>query len=337
LIAGEGNAKWIAKIGDRINLPAVETFSSSAISDTRDPEHAMSAQETVKAIGDRSVPRLEAAGWVVFAVYLAMVVGFAWNPTPFAQGLAALGIVGACAHAALSYGWKDALVLLVICLAITFTMENIGSATGLPFGQYRFEIGSNLPHVGAIPIIVGPLWFGMGYFSWIVAGTLLGGTLQRLKRKVELIALPVVAAFVMTQWDVVMDPPESTISKAWIWHDGGAHFGVPLSNYLGWLLTSWLFYQAFAIYLIRRRTVSARMADQARALRLGAILLYLCSGLTHVAPWLTGQSGEVVDAANHVWRVADLREATVVVLLFTMVFTSMLAALRLATDNPHPR
>ena len=67
----------------------------------------------------------------------------------------------------------------------------------------------------------------------------------------------------MTQWDVVMDPPEATISKAWIWHDGGAHFGVPLSNYLGWLLTSWLFYQAFAIYLSRRHDVSAWTVNQA--------------------------------------------------------------------------
>jgi putative membrane protein len=55
-----------------------------------------------------------------------------------------------------------------------------------------------------------------------------------------------------------------------------------------------------------------------------------------VTPWLIGQSGEVVvDAANHVWRVGDLRETTVVILLFTMVFTSLLAALRLATDNTH--
>jgi hypothetical protein len=67
-------------------------------------------------------------------------------------------------------------------------------------------------------------------------------------------------------------------------------------------------------------------------MRAVAILLYLCSGLTHVTPWFMGQNGEVADAANHVWRVADLRETTVVILLSTMVFTSMLAGLRLATD-----
>ena len=292
----------------------------------------MSVQETVKAVGDRSSLQVESAFWIVFAVYLALVVGFAWNPTPLAQCLAAVGIVAACAHAALSYGWKDALILLTICLVTTFTIENIGAATGLPFGHYHFEVGSNGLHVGAIPIIVGPLWFGMGYFSWIVARTLLGGAHSPLNRKIELVAWPVVAAFVMTQWDVVMDPPESTISKAWIWHDGGAHFGVPLSNYLGWLLTSWLFYQAFAIYLSRRRNVAAWTAEQRRMLGLAAILLYLGSGLTQVTPWLMGQSGEVADAASHVWRIEDLRETTVVILLFTMVFTSMLAALRLATD-----
>jgi putative membrane protein len=296
------------------------------------PEHAMSVQER-RAAGSRSFRPLEVAFWIILATYLALVVGFAWNPTPLAQGLAAAGIAAACLHAALSYGWKDALALLAICVVITFTIENIGVATGLPFGHYHFEVGSNLPHVGAIPVIVGPLWFGMGYFSWVVAGTLLGGARGRLNRTIELFAWPIVAAFVMTQWDVVIDAPQSTISKAWIWHNGGAHFGVPLSNYLGWLLTSWLFYQAFALYLNRRRQVSASMAKQGRALRLVAILLYLGSGLTQVTPWLIGQSGEVTDAANHVWRIEDLRETTVVILLFTMVFTSVLAALRLATDT----
>jgi putative membrane protein len=137
----------------------------------------------------------------------------------------------------------------------------------------------------------------------------------------------------MTQWDVVMDPPEATISRAWIWHDGGADFGVPLSNYLGWLLTSWLFFQAFAIYLGRRsHDVRTRPIGRMCKLRLAAIVLYAGSGLTHLTPWLAGQSGEVSDAAGHVWRIGDLREATVVTMLFTMVFTSMLAALRPASD-----
>jgi uncharacterized membrane protein len=290
----------------------------------------MTVQETVRTASRGSRLPLETAFWLLLTIYLALVVGFAWNPTPLAQALAAAGIFAACLHAVLFYGWRDALALFAICVVVTFTIENIGAATGFPFGHYHFEVGPHLPHVGFVPVIVGPLWFGMGYFSWIVAATLLGCG-ARPVRRFELLASPLVAAFVMTQWDVVMDPPASTVSKAWIWHDGGAHFGVPLSNYFGWLLTSWLFYQAFAIYLGRTRGTPP--AAHERKLRFVAILLYLGSGLTHLTPWLIGQGGEAIDAVHQVWRVSDLRASVVVTMLFTMFFTSMLALLRLVKER----
>jgi len=187
-------------------------------------------------------------------------------------------------------------------------LENFGSLTGLLFGRYHFEVAAQLPHIGVIPIIVGPLWFGMGYFAWIVAGTLLGGADRKLNRQFNVIAQPIVAAFVMTQWDFVMDAPASTISRAWIWHDGGGYFGVPLTNYVGWLLTSWTFYQLFGLYLVSRGEV--RPAARNRALRLAAILFYASSGLTQLTPWLMGQNGEVADAAGHIWRIRDLRDTT---------------------------
>src|SRR3974390_889058 len=216
----------------------------------------MTSQESMKGVGEEPRLPLQLALWLLLMAYLALVIRFAWNPTPPAQALAAAGILAACLHAVLFYGWKDALALLSICLAVTFAVENIGSATGFPFGHYHFEVGPDLPHGGLIPIIVGPLWFGMGYFAWIVAGTLLGST-ARPTGQFVLFAWPILASFVMTQWVLVMDAPESTIARAWIWHDGGTHFGVPLSNYFGWLLTAWLFYQAFALYLSRSRTVPA--------------------------------------------------------------------------------
>lgn len=266
--------------------------------------------------------------WLAIVCFLAAAIGYSWNPTPLAQLLAVIFIGCALVHGALLYGLRVVLVLFIISVTITFAVENMGAATGFPFGHYHFEVGGRLPHVGSIPIIVGPLWFGAGYFSWVVAFILLDGADQRLDRPLDFISLPIVAAFVMTQWDLVMDPSESTISKAWIWRDGGADFGVPLSNYLGWLLTSWLFYQAFALYL--RTTVGwLQVRRENRKLLLIAILFYVSAGLTHVVPWLTENSGEVVDATGRVWQTHDLRETTVAVMLFTMFFTAMLAVLRL--------
>lgn len=286
----------------------------------------MLAEDKLTLIRDRYFKSIHAiAAGLAAVAYLAVVVGFAWNPTPLAQALAAAGIAAAFAHASFTYGAKHALALFVICTAITFVMENLGAATGFPFGYYHFEVASGLPHVGAIPIVVGPLWFGMGYFSWIVAGILLDGADIHLRERLNVIVLPVIAAFVMTQWDLILDPPSATISRAWIWRDGGGFFGVPASNFFGWLLTSWLFFQAFALYLHSRKGALARAAGQGRQFRALAVLFYLSSGLTHLTPWLMGQSGEAADGAGHIWRVEDIRETAVIEVLLTMGFTSLLA------------
>jgi uncharacterized membrane protein len=272
--------------------------------------------------------------WLTVCAYLAAVVGFAWNPTPLAQGLAAVGIAAAFTHASFAYGFRHALALFVICAGITFATENVGAATGFPFGHYHFEVAPNLPHIGAIPIVVGPLWFGAGYFSWMVAGILLCGADSRLRERFNVILLPVVAAFVMTQWDLVLEPPSATVSKAWIWHDGGAFFGVPASNFFGWLLTSWLFFQAFALYLRGRQDALARAAGSGRAFQTMAVLFYLSTGLTHLTPWIMGQVGEVADGAGHIWRVEDIRETAVITMLLTMAFTSLLALVCIFRPRP---
>jgi putative membrane protein len=160
---------------------------------------------------------------------------------------------------------------------------------------------------------------------------LLDGADRQLNRPFNTVALPVVAAFVMTQWDLLMDAPNSTIAKIWVWHEGRGVFGVPLSNYLGWLLTSWLIFQAFALYLRR----AGHCPDAKACIKLPAIgiLFYVSAGLTHVVPWIMGQAGEAIDAEGHSWRVHDIRETTVVILLLTMFFAALLAALRLYRHN----
>lgn len=277
--------------------------------------------------------------WAAIGLVLLAGVAFSWNPTPLAQALAGVFIACALVHASATYGLRAALALFAICLAVTFTMENIGTSTGFPFGRYHFVVGAELPQVGRIPIIVGPLWFGSGYFAWVVAATMLDGADRALDRRVNLVALPLVAAFVLAQWDLVTDAPAATIAKAWIWHDGGGMFGVPIANYLGWLLTGWLFFCGFALYL-RRRERADGARGPSRELRLIAILFYVGAGLTHLVPLVFAdalqQTGTVTDAAGAAWRVHDIREATVTVFIFTMLFSGLFAALQLARGNVTP-
>jgi putative membrane protein len=187
------------------------------------------------------------ATWTGFAVLLLLVVMLGGSTGVAAQCMAAISILVMAIHAIVALGWSEVAIFAASCLTITFAMENIGTTTGFPFGRYAFLVGARLPHVGSIPIIVGALYFGMGYASWVMASLLVGHRVERPKTRYALVAVPLVAAFVMTQWDVVMDPSGSTLGKAWAWYDSGAYFGVPLSNFLGWLLVTWLYFQAFAI------------------------------------------------------------------------------------------
>ena len=279
--------------------------------------------------GGATVPAWSALPWLALALYEVALIALAGSPSPAGEVTAATGIAIAAAHAVLAYGWRDTLALLLICLAITYTIENIGIASGFPFGHYHFEVLPMLPHIGTVPFIVGPLYFGMGYMAWVIGGTLLDDAHRRLDQPFQIIALPIVAAFVMVQWDVVMDPPFATLGRAWIWHDGGGYFGVPLSNFLGWYLTVWLFFQAFSVYLYcRRRAGAARAAQRGRAFWLLPILLYLGVALSHAVPWLLRRGGDAVDGAGRHWDALALHETTATVMLFTMFFTSVLALLR---------
>jgi len=149
------------------------------------------------------------AGQASFVAFFLAVVALAGTPSPAAQVLAVGGVIIAFAHSVFLYGWSGALLFLSFCLVVTFATENLSIATGFPFGHYHFEVAAALPHVGAVPVIVGLLYFAMGYFSWLIASLLLDSADMHLHRPFNVVALPVIAAFVVVQWDVVMDPPDA--------------------------------------------------------------------------------------------------------------------------------
>src|SRR5207248_2740604 len=90
-------------------------------------------------------------------------------------------------------------------------------------------------------------WFMMIYPSYVLAN-LIGdghatGTRGGLAR---LVWLAVLSAMVMTAWDLVVDPLMSGPSVgAWVWEEGGPYFGVPLRNFVGWMLTTGTVYLAY--------------------------------------------------------------------------------------------
>jgi putative membrane protein len=135
----------------------------------------------------------------------------------------------------------------------------------------------------------------------------------------------------MVAWDLGLDPTASTINHTWIWEQGGGYFGVPITNFLGWFLTVYIFFQLFALFLRFRRTGSEEETSAfPRSYYAQVLIMYTVIGLTFVEAYLVGGSNTLVtDAAGVVWHTASITEAEATVTIFTMIFIAALATVKL--------
>ena len=156
-------------------------------------------------------------------------------------------LVFALIHGAMFYGVRGILIFFAISFIVGNVFENLGVATGFPYGRYYYTeaMGPKLFHV---PILVGLAYPWMGYLSWTLGRVILGNLRSPLVGT-RVITLPLVAAFIMIAWDLANDPVWANLDRLWVWQDPGAYFGVPVTNFLALYWVYYLMHQSFAIYL----------------------------------------------------------------------------------------
>ncbi|MCZ8516874.1 carotenoid biosynthesis protein [Paenibacillus filicis] len=127
------------------------------------------------------------------------------------------------------------------------------------------------------------------------------------------------------------DPKASTINHIWIWEQGGGYFGVPLTNFLGWFFTVYVFFQLFALFLRLRRTDGKQEASAfPRSFYAQAIIMYAVTGLAFIVAYLSDSGNKLVtDAMGVVWHTRSIAEAEATVSIFTMIFVAALSTVKL--------
>lgn len=278
--------------------------------------------------------------WLALAIYLVARIGQLWAdrlPSLFLVLLHVLPpAIFAILHGSILYGRRGIAIFTVCCLGVAGFFELLSLRTGFPFGHYYFTDVMG-PKFFGLPFLLVLAYLGIGYCSWVLALLILGYRDKPLAG-VRTVAVPVLAAFLMLAWDLAMDPAWSTFDHAWIWQRGGAIYGVPVSNFLGWYLTAYLFFQSFARFC---RRVQCPVPRRARSFWIAPVLLYLvCAvgnlfllGLPHAAPMVT-------DATGRRWATADIFGSCAVVSLLVMTPLALLAWTRLVrteSGNGRPR
>jgi len=233
-------------------------------------------------------------------------------------------------HGALTYGWRGILFFLVVCLGVSNAFENLSIMTGFPFGWYHYSNAMG-PKLFLVPMLIGPAYFGMGYLSWTLARAILGDEDARLIGLLSF-ATPTIASFIMVSWDLTIDPMMSTINGSWVWHNGGSYFGVPVSNFLGWYLTVYVFFQCFAFYARRQ------FASYTKVPGYWATPLFAYTSII-IAPILslilgTEPSTILTDPVAHQWQTHDIRTVGALVCLFTAIPFWILAVFKARSTRP---
>jgi len=130
-----------------------------------------------------------------------------------------------------AWGGRRSASLLVLVMLVSYLAELLGSKTGFPFGKYTYTEALQ-PQLAGVPLLIPLAWLMMLPPSWAVAHRITG----RQNRDLTFIFL---SALAFTAWDLFLDP-QMTAWEFWIWEMPGQYFGIPLVNYLGWLLVSGL-------------------------------------------------------------------------------------------------
>ncbi|WP_226042525.1 bisanhydrobacterioruberin hydratase [Natrinema sp. DC36] len=125
---------------------------------------------------------------------------------------------------------RRALALLGVLTAYTYAIELVGVRTGWPYGTFEYGIRLG-PMVGgevplALPLFFVPLVLNATLLTLLALG-------ERAARVVPRILAAIVAVLAI---DLVLDPAAVAIGF-WAYVPPGDYYGVPASNYRGWLLS----------------------------------------------------------------------------------------------------
>jgi len=129
-------------------------------------------------------------------------------------------------------GARRAALSLLTLSAFGFAIETIGVATRLPYGEFFYGDSLGPKALGLVPYLLPisylPLVIGAVAASW-------SDSLEINYRFFFVFR----SALLLTMMDGVLDPGAVSLGF-WVWPEGGAYYGVPLSNYAGWLLSGTL-------------------------------------------------------------------------------------------------
>lgn len=199
-----------------------------------------------------------------------------------------LGTLAAAAFAASALGSRTATLLGLTASGLALGAELVGTSVGLPFGDYSYSGMLGYRVLGLVPFPIPLSWFYMLLASLVIVARMRPAADSARARWTWALG----AGLLMVAWDISMDPAMVSTGH-WFWGDGAmfrglpgwlesfftddVFYGMPLSNWFGWLLTATLIARVMLAIVpptvVRDRLSSSRLP----------LWLYVANGFMPVA------------------------------------------------------
>lgn len=112
-----------------------------------------------------------------------------------------------------------------------FAIETTGTVTGLPYGAFFYGDSLGPKLAGEVPYIL-----PVSYVPLVIGAVAACAPARLPASAARAVLWSAASALVLTLLDGVLDPGAAALGF-WVWPDGGVYYGVPASNYAGWLLS----------------------------------------------------------------------------------------------------
>jgi uncharacterized membrane protein len=180
------------------------------------------------------------------------------EPFPLIPTTTVLVFAFAILHAGQREGWGRAAALAAILFGVGLAFECLGVATGLMFGFYHYTGQLGPKFLGLVPYLIPVAWTGMMYPALVISDRIIPASMRPSRRWLAVAAL---GGVVMTAWDVAMDPL-MVQSGNWVWETIGPYYGVPLQNFCGWWVTTFVALALYQLVVGRKAEPRTAIPDQ---------------------------------------------------------------------------